>query len=552
MTLHAVSSRSSDLKRLADERWDLVVVGGGITGCGIARDAAARGLKTALVEKQDFGSGTSSKSTKLVHGGLRYLEYAELGLVYESVNERKRLMRLARHLVRPLAFLVPNYVGDRRGLLTLDLGLWVYDALCLFGSYQNHRRHSAKGSLELEPGLKKAGLNGAIQFFDCLTDDARLTLENAMDTRALGAVVANYVHARALLRDSRGKICGLTVRDLLRGDSFDVRASVVVNASGPWTDDVQALAGRTPILQPTKGVHLVVDEARLPLRHALMMTSPRDGRVVFGVPWGLGRTVVGTTDTFFNGSPDEVHADEADVDYLLETANAFEPDAKLTSSDVLATWAGLRPLLKPEGNGAGASALSREHMLFEDNGFLTIAGGKLTTYRTMAGEVVDAVLFQLGVFRKSATEHRPLPGAVGITESDAQLEGVATSLGALGLSQGSARYFAETYGTRSEAIVRRSEADPSAAERLDDELPCLMAQIDEAVEHELAQKLTDVLARRVPLSLRARDQGLGIAPKVAARMALRLGWSADETAREVEAYRRLVDSSRRFRQGSGE
>ena len=540
------AERARELRRLADEPLDVLIVGGGITGCGIARDAALRGLKVGLVEKSDFGAGTSSKSSKLIHGGLRYLEQAELGLVFESVNERKRLMRLARHLVRPLPFLVANYRGDRRWLVTLEVGLWIYDALCLFGSYRNHRAYGARRTLELEPVLKKEGLNGAILFYDCLTDDARLTLENAMDARELGAVVLNHVRAGKLLKDSTGQLAGVEVEDVETQAKVEARARVIINATGPWSDEVRSLAGEEAILKPTKGVHLVVDSARLPIRHALMMASPRDQRVVFAIPWGLKRTVVGTTDTFFDGSPDTVEPTAQDIDYLLETANAYAPGAHLSPADVLSTWSGLRPLLKPSDAAFGASELSREHMLYERPGFLTIAGGKLTTYRLMAAEVVDRAAAQLGVAQRSTTAGRPLPGAVGRTESDDALIEATKALGALGLADGTADYFATTYGVRAAQVLGRSATDATASEPLDPELPYLMAQVDEAVEVELARCLDDVLSRRLQLSLRGRDQGLSAARAVAQRMARLLGWTTEKTADEVAGYERIIASSRAF------
>jgi glycerol-3-phosphate dehydrogenase len=543
---HAFSRRQA-LTQLEQNTFDVLVVGGGITGAGIARDAVLRGLKVALVEKADFASGTSSKSSKLVHGGLRYLEQAEIALVFESVNERKRLMSLARHLVRPLPFLVTNYQGDRRWLATLDVGLWIYDALCLFGSYRNHRTYGTRKTLELEPTLRPEGLNGGILYYDCLTDDARLTLENALDAREQGAVVLNHVRAGALLRDGSDRVTGVTVTDAETDARFDVRARVVINASGPWSDEVRALVGEKPILKPTKGVHLVVDAKKLPISHALMMTSPRDKRVVFAIPWGLGRTVVGTTDTFFDGTPDKVEPDQRDIEYLLEVANHQMPGAKLVPDDVISTWSGLRPLLKPADEGAGASQVSREHMIYERAGFVTIAGGKLTTYRRMAAEVVDRAMTQLDAHQPSQTKTRPLPGSVGLSESDEQLEALARELTRPEQPEATARALAEIYGVRARTVVDRATKDPSAAERLDGDLPYLMAQVDEAVEHEFATTLDDVLSRRIPLVLRAHDQGLGVAPKVAARMAQRLAWSTQRTEAEVAKYQAVVASSRRFR-----
>jgi glycerol-3-phosphate dehydrogenase len=424
-------------------------------------------------------------------------------------------MRLARHLVRPLPFLVTNYRGDRRWLVTLDLGLWLYDALCLFGSYRNHRTFGARKTLQLEPGLRQAGLRGGILYYDCLTDDARLTLENAIDARALGAVVLNHARAGALLTDATGRI-----------------------------------VGAAQLLKPTKGVHIVFDSQRLPARHALMMSSPADQRAVFCIPWGLGRTVVGTTDTFFDGSPDQVAPTSADVQYLVDTANAYFPSAQLSLTDVLATWSGLRPLLKPDDSAAGASEVSREHSLDERPGFITIAGGKLTTYRLMAMQVVDRALLQVGGGAKSTTGTRPLPGAAGLQESDAQLEALVRELTASAPQH--ARYFAETYGARAASVLARITLDASAGEALDPELPYLAAQVDEAIENEFALTLDDVLTRRVPLALRGRDQGLAVAPKVAHRMATRLGWSPTREADELAGYQQVVAASRAFRASSAE
>lgn len=545
MTAVVDSARARTLKTLANEPFDLLVIGGGITGAGIARDAVLRGLKVALVEKDDFASGTSSKSTKLIHGGLRYLEQGELKLVFESVNERNRLMRLARHLVRPLPFLVARYRGDRRWLVTLDLGLWLYEALCFFGGYKNHRTYRTQKTLELEPALRSEGLSGGVLYYDAMTDDARLTLENALDASASGAVLLNHARAGRLVTEG-DTISGVTVTDELSRASFDVRAKLVVNATGPWSDEVRALAGEPPLLKPTKGIHLVVDAKRLPVNNALVMTHPKDKRVMFTIPWGLGRTAIGTTDTFFDGKPDTVEPTADDVAYLLEAGNHYYPDAKLTTADVISTWSGLRPLLKPPDAGAGASQVSREHVIVERPGFITIAGGKLTTYRTMAAEVVDRVVAQLGLKQASTTDDWPLPGAAGFMESDEALHAFTRSLEGPSVDAATARAFVEMYGGRAKQVLARCHQAPDTAARLDDELPWMMGQVDEALDHELAETLDDVLSRRLTLVLRAKDQGLGIAPAVAARMASRRGWTAERTAAELEGYRAAVASSRRW------
>jgi len=289
---------------------------------------------------------------------------------------------------------------------------------------------------------------------------------------------------------------------------------------------------------------VVLDAARLPVKHAVVLRSPKDRRVLFAIPWGLGRTVIGTTDTFFEGDADEVGPTPDDVDYLLAAGNGYFPDAKLTPDDVLSTWSGLRPLLRPEDDDAGASAVSREHLIVERKGLLTIAGGKLTTYRRMAMEVVDRALGQLGDGEASPTGHRPLPGAEGRTHSDDLLFGLAKGLEARGLSARDATYFSEFYGSRAPAVLARSERDSSAGELLDPELPYRLAQVDEALEREQAITLDDMLTRRLPLVLRGRDQGLNAAPKVAQRMAKALDWDDARVGRELAAFRAVVDRSR--------
>ena len=380
------------------------------------------------------------------------------------------------------------------------------------------------------------------------SDDARITLENAMDARALGALVLTHAGAVAIDREGE-RVVGATVEDRDpsgSGRRVRVRARVVVNAGGPWSDKVRALVGEPPILRPTKGVHLVLDEARLKLTHAVVMQGRRDQRVMFAIPWGSGRTVIGTTDTDFTGDLDRVFADAADVEYLLETTNHYFPEAKLSAADVLSTWAGLRPLIGPPSVGASESDTSREHQVIDRPGFITIAGGKLTTFRRMAAEVVDCAGAQLGRIPVSTTGDRPLPGAVGI-EDETDLARIVAAVEKLGYSSAVASHLVDVFGSRAVAVARRGQGDASARAPLDPEQPVVMAQVDEAVDNEFARTLDDVLCRRCPLILRARDQGLAAAPAVADRMARRLGWSAARTARELVEYSAAVADSRRFR-----
>ena len=528
-------SREQALRTCAQEQFDVAVVGGGITGCGIARDAALRGLKVALVEKRDFGYGTSSRSTKLVHGGLRYLEQGALHLVWESVNERIRLMRLARHLVRPMRFLFPHYRGDERSLFALDVGLWVYDGLGLFRSDKLHRLAFREGTLRQEPALAADGLTGSISYTDCATDDARLCLENALDAEAVGTTLLNGVEVEEFLPD------GVSAIDSETGSRFHLRARMVVIAAGPWGDSIRAKLGEPPLLRTSKGIHLVVRSERLPARIALFMRSPVDRRLVFCIPWGLGRTMVGTTDTFDETPPDALRATGADVDYLLATANASYPNAALRREDVLSTWAGLRPLLRPQESNSSASDASREHVIIEQPRLITVAGGKLTTYRIMAAEVVDRLVGQLARGGVSSTAKRPLPGAVGLPD-EASLESLTRRLTAASGDAEWARYLTFTYGARAPELLNGSQ------ERLDEELPYRMCQVDFAVEHEHARTIEDVLARRLQFLLRGADQGLGIAEKVGARLALLHNWSPTRLGEELASYSRVVAMTRAFRE----
>jgi glycerol-3-phosphate dehydrogenase len=310
---------------------DLLVVGGGITGCGIARDAAMRGLSVALVEMRDFAFGTSSRSSKLVHGGLRYLEHYEFSLVFEAVSERRTLLDIAPHLVNPLGFLFPVYEGGKRNLWFINAGMWVYEGLSLFRSPKRYRKLSRSEVETMEPALRHAGLKGAPLYYDCATDDARLTLENAIDAARMGSAVANWTRLTSFLKNENGRVVGGVVQDALTGELKEVRAHAVINATGPWTDRTVAMSkplSTGELLRPTKGVHIVVHRDKLPVEHAVVCSHPTDGRVLFAIPWG-DQTYIGTTDTDYRGDPADVHATGSDVDYLIDAALAYFPDNPL-------------------------------------------------------------------------------------------------------------------------------------------------------------------------------------------------------------------------------
>jgi glycerol-3-phosphate dehydrogenase len=542
---------------------DLLVVGGGINGAGIARDAALRGLSVAVVEMRDLAYGTSSRSSKLVHGGLRYLEHYEFNLVFEAVSERRILMDLAPHLVNPLGFLFPVFEGSKHKLWVINAGMWLYDGLSLFRSPKIHKKLKAKDVAALEPILKREGLIGAPLYYDCSTDDARLTLENAIDATQSGAVIATYVKLEDFVKDDQGRICGARVRNVLTGEQKKIAARAVINATGPWTDATLALSrGESKrLLRPTKGVHLVVAHDKLPVVNTVVCFHPNDDRVLFAVPWG-DRTYVGTTDTDFDLSSDitDIAATGDDIDYLLDAANAYFPNHRIGRDDVISTWAGLRPLIAPEPTEeeVAESAVSREHqILVGKDGLITVAGGKLTTYRRMAAEVVDTAVRLLtlmgAVDRKSvkpcATEFTPLPGGVDWPDDDDHDAVAAEVVAASGKSLPTdvARHLADTYGGRAKELGALVAASPALGERLIDGRPEIVAQIDWGVNEELAAEVTDVMIRRTQLFYRDPDQGLGAIETVGRRMQELLGWDDARRESSLETYREAVARSRRWR-----
>lgn len=530
----SVSAREENLARLADETFDVLVIGGGITGAAIARDAAMRGFRTALVEKGDFAIGTSSRSTRLVHGGIRYLEYGEFRLVFDACTERRILRRIAPRLVRPLAFLYPLYAGQRPPAWKLRLGLTLYDALSLFRNVQNHRWLSPQEAARREPLIGGRGLIGAGRYYDAQVDDARLTLTMARAAHIHGAVVVNYAPVIGLMK-AGGQVVGAQVVDGRTGREIEVRARVVVNATGIWADHIQALDEPTarPMLRPTKGIHLLIPSDRLPAHHAVIFTSPRDGRHMFVIPW-KDFALIGTTDTDYQGDLDHPAADPGDVEYLLEAVNHLFPGARITEADIVSTFAGLRPLVAAPGH---PSAVSRTHVIVESpSGLVTITGGKLTTARRMAEEVTDRVqkrLAQRGVAARSGCRtQEPLEGA--------QIETVEMEMpdGRV------ARHLVETYGGDARWILGYIEENPALGEPIVPGLPYLLAEALYAVGHEMALTLGDVLIRRTHVIYDARDGGLGRARAVAEVIAPRLGWDAAEIERQLADYAAQVAQTR--------
>jgi glycerol-3-phosphate dehydrogenase len=542
----SLETRRDDLDALASGPVDLLVIGGGITGAGIARDAAMRGLRTALVDAGDFGHGTSSRSTRLVHGGLRYLEHGWLRLVFEASRERRILLRIAPHLVRPLPFVFPIHAGSRVGLLRLAAGLWLYDLLSLFRNVHPHRMLSRRAVMQVEPQLRDQGLRGGAVYYDGYCDDARLVLATVRSARRHGALTASYAAVTALEK-AGGRVRGAVVSDAVGARRVAVHAHVTVNATGPWTDALRRMdeAGAEPLLRLTKGVHVAVPRPRAGNAGALTLTSPLDGRVMFVLPWG-DVTVIGTTDSDFTGDPGEAAPTGDDVTYLLRSANAFFPDARLGPEDVIASWAGLRPLLA-DGAGGATAAVPREHRIAESaSGLLTIAGGKLTTYRAMAQELVDVVAAKLKAMDgrrlppRAPTDREPLPGG-----EVADLELLVRELVKEETPEDVARHLVDNYGSEAVAVANLAAREPTLAQRLVGGLPLLKAEVVHQARREMALSVSDVMVRRTRLFHQRPGQGADAAPIVASLLARELGWDAAGEADSLAGY---LDEVRRMRE----
>ena len=526
------SWRGQVRQRFGIEAFDVAVVGGGITGAGVARDAAMRGLRVALVEAGDFASGTSSRSSRLIHGGVRYLEHGHLHLVFESSRERRVLLRIAPHLVRPLPFTWPVYRGARVSRLKLGLGLGLYDALSMFRNVARHERLSKREVLDREPTLRSEDLVGGARYYDAATDDARLTLANIVSAAESGAAVLN--HARATeLEVVGGRVRGVRAYDAIAGDEFTIRAETIVNATGPWSDDLRAMESRIEraSVAGSRGAHIAVPRSRVGNREAVTMLHPDDARVMFTLPAG-DQTIIGTTETPTLPFDRESHATEADVDYLLAAANAYFPDAKLGPSDVIAAWSGIRPLAQPLTRDDVGSA-SREHTIARGpKGVVHVTGGKLTTYREMASQVVD--MFAGPEAGRERTADIALPG--GDRPVDALLHEAAESI----RDEFVRNHLVLSYGSRWRDVWSSGDDRPELRDRLSSAHAVIGAEMVHGVEREMATTLGDLLIRRTHLAFEMSDQARSVAPAVASLVAPLRRWTAKDEQAALEEYDREV------------
>jgi len=537
MNSFSYHSRSEAIDKLTTQVFDVVVIGGGITGAGIARDAAMRGLSTALIERSDFSVGTSSRSSKLVHGGLRYLKNGEFGLVHESTTERNLLTsRIAPNLVRPLPFMVPIWETSKPGRAAMGAALMMYDALGNFGNHKINRPLSINRMLAIAPTLRREGLKGGFVYYDSVTDDTRLTIESIVDAVRYGAVAANRVEAIGTeFRNDR--VDAVLARDTTNGCQFRVMARSVIVATGIWSTETAVTVGAQPgarlDIRPTKGSHIVLPYSKFPISHAVTMMAPRDRRAMFVIPWN-GMTVLGTTDTDYKGDMGEVFASRWDVDYLLEAGHHNFPGMKASAADIVGTWAGLRPLIAGSGS---ESSVSREHSIVVDSrGIVTIAGGKLTTYRVMAAQALKAAspYFNKPLGRSTAGSI-PLSCADGLASPAARASLADEVINSAGLEPDVADSLVTNYGVRARDVAALIRDDRSLAERMVESHPFILAEVVHAVRCEMAMTLEDVLLRRTPVFFLDRDEKGATIKAAAAVMAGECGWDDRRTQAEISS-----------------
>lgn len=528
---------------VSDETFDVIVIGGGITGAGIALDAASRGLSTVVVEKGDFASGTSSKSTKLVHGGLRYLQNLQFGVTLESVRERQLLLRLAPHMVWTLPFVVPLYRGERLKNIKLNVGLWVYDLMAGRRGTGFHKRISRSEVLARCPGIRSQGLIGGLLYADCRTDDARHTLEVLKTACAHGAVAMNYTRVTGVLKVD-GRIRGVQVVDA-DGVAASIHGRVVINATGVWTQQTSELTGVASSTEvvPAKGVHVTLSKERLPIDCAMILPSPSDKRFCFAVPW-YDSVIVGTTDTAYDGDLENLRVEADELQYCLDSVNAMFPALKITAADVTGSYAGLRPLVQQKGASGSTADLSRGHHLERSSdGMISIAGGKLTTYRPMSEETVDLAVRALleddpsRRIPRSRTHEIMLGGWQSVADARGQTGNFAVRSAMLGLSEETGDYLPTAYGAGTAGILALVENDATLSEPVSDRHSYIMAQVIYAIRCEAARTLDDVLSRRIRLTITDLAGALVCADRVSRLMASELGWTESERLKDLESFR---------------
>ncbi|MBX3039802.1 MAG: glycerol-3-phosphate dehydrogenase/oxidase [Bdellovibrionaceae bacterium] len=527
--------RRRNLERLQREKFDLLIIGGGITGAGAARDAAARGMKVALIEGRDFAFGTSSRSSKLIHGGIRYLENLEFKLVFEALNERTKLFEMCPHLVHHLRFMIPLYQDSRVGMFKMGMGMWLYDALSLFQAPEIHERLNDRETLERMSSLRPQDLRGSYIYSDGYMDDDRLVHETLRSATELGAVIVNDVLATGAVMGASGRIEETVVKDRRSGQEWRISARHIISSVGPWTDELgeDLFKDWKRILRPTKGIHLTLPKDRLPLSSAVVMAAEKSSRIVFGIP-RHDMIIIGTTDTDYQGHPEDVIATREDVDYLLNVTDHYFPGARIREEDVIASYAGVRPLVNDGSQTEGKT--SREHTIFNDpRGVTFVAGGKYTTYRLMAHQVVEKSLENFTL--EDRVQFRATDTAVPLnrwTSPEAYATGLLSAdrwARESGRSEGDVRFLFERYGREAELILNEAPKEATLWE----------IEATQALRNTMCLDLVDFYARRVPLYLAKPDHGLPLLERVSQVFQRELGWSDSETTSQKKALQSFID-----------
>jgi glycerol-3-phosphate dehydrogenase len=552
--------RTRNVANLSQQRFDVLVIGGGLTGAGVALDAVSRGYSVALVEKGDFASGTSSKATKLVHGGIRYLSSFDFGLVHEALVERGLLLQNAPYLVHPIEFVLPMYEGDRhpvglpfttpRGIgleQILTIGLTIYDLMAGKRSIKRHRHLTRDEVLKFAPALVTKGLKDGFTYYDAQTHDARLTMALILTAAQYGALVTNYTQVTSFVNDANGKLNGAVIHDNIGDREYTVKARYIINATGVYASQTEELSGVEPpvSVEPSKGVHLVFSREAVQISdRAIVFPETEDRRILFLVPWE-SRVVFGTTDT---GGGDLEHpvTTHDEIEYMLKYLNRYL-SLNLTQDDIISTYAGYRPLVKPRNTKMSTAKLSRSHIVLESaSGLISIVGGKLTTYRRMAQDTIDVLSRRDQVKPVHPTQSIALQGSAGWARVRHNINDRGLKLG---LTQASMQHLGRNYGTNAQKILDLVEQDPTLGHQLIDDLPYIQAEVLHAVRNEMAMTLRDVLSRRTSIIIEDRQRGLGIANEVATILARELNWTESRKQAMLDEYQQEIDLERRAASG---
>lgn len=532
-------NRDAIIDKLQKEQYDIIIIGGGITGAGVAREATLRGLKTALIDKQDFAAGTSSRSTKMAHGGLRYIPHLEFGLVRESTTERNWLRVHLPHLVRPLPFLGISWVGGKYKKFLLRIAVWLYDFLSnAFSKFKNYKKHKIlkpNEIIELEPAIKKEGLLRGIFYYDTNVDDARLTLESIKEAVVRGADVINYVEYKSFIKED-GKIVGINCLDIEKNMEFKIKGKQVINATGIWTDKIVENYPEhipEPVIRPTKGIHLQYPNDKINNRNAVFLNSIDDRRIMFVIPRG-NITLLGTTDTDYKDNLENPYCNKEDADYIIRTVKHFFPESELGYENILSTYAGIRPLIMQKGKSE--SSVSRDHLIFWSNdSLLTITGGKLTTYRKMAEDLFKELEKQdifKGIKRKKNFSRQKF--IIGLNKSEWE-EFIETCNPEL--DQDILNYLYQQYGYGAIKIIEICQKESTLKERLLPEHPFIAGEIMYSLRNEQVTHLIDVFCRRSEMAILIHHtKQKEIAEKVAEIIANEYGWNKEKKSKEIKIY----------------